>query len=97
MAYPTLKIGKHQPRYPLVQGGMGVKISGPRLAGAVAQIRLAPLAALLHHPSAIGLSCPAFRWAEKSQNAVPVLPVVFDPVHDHAMSAPGIGVEFFHI
>ena len=37
MAYPTLKIGKHQPRYPLVQGGMGVKISGPRLAGAVAR------------------------------------------------------------
>lgn len=37
MAYPTLKIGKHQPRYPLIQGGMGVKISGPRLAGAVAR------------------------------------------------------------
>jgi nitronate monooxygenase len=33
---PELKIGKHSPRYPLVQGGMGVMISGPRLAGAVA-------------------------------------------------------------
>jgi nitronate monooxygenase len=37
MDYPTLKIGRHQPRYPLIQGGMGVKISGPRLAGAVAR------------------------------------------------------------
>lgn len=37
MDYPTLKIGKHQPRFPLIQGGMGVKISGPRLAGAVAK------------------------------------------------------------
>lgn len=34
---PVLKIGKHQPRYPLVQGGMGVAISGPNLAGHVAR------------------------------------------------------------
>lgn len=33
---PVLKIGKHQPRFPLIQGGMGVGISGPRLAGNVA-------------------------------------------------------------
>jgi len=33
---PILRIGKHQPKYPIVQGGMGVMISGPRLAGAVA-------------------------------------------------------------
>jgi nitronate monooxygenase len=33
---PVLKIGKHQPKYPIVQGGMGVMISGPNLAGAVA-------------------------------------------------------------
>jgi nitronate monooxygenase len=33
---PILKIGKHAPRYPIIQGGMGVKISGSRLAGAVA-------------------------------------------------------------
>ncbi len=35
--YPTLKIGKHIPKYPLIQGGMGVKISGGRLAGSVAR------------------------------------------------------------
>ena len=33
---PVLKIGKHQPRYPLIQGGMGVAISGANLAGHVA-------------------------------------------------------------
>lgn len=33
---PVLRIGKYSPRYPLIQGGMGVRISGPSLAGAVA-------------------------------------------------------------
>ena len=33
---PTLKIGRYTPRYPLIQGGMGVLISGPKLSGAVA-------------------------------------------------------------
>ena len=36
-AMPVLRIGKYQPRYPLVQGGMGVEISGSRLAGNVAK------------------------------------------------------------
>ena len=36
MNMPVLKIGKHQPRYPLIQGGMGVAISGANLAGHVA-------------------------------------------------------------
>ena len=34
---PVLKIGKYQPKYPLIQGGMGVDISGPNLAGHVAK------------------------------------------------------------
>ncbi len=34
---PVLKLGKHQPRYPMIQGGMGVAISGPKLAGHVAK------------------------------------------------------------
>ena len=33
---PVLNIGKHTPKYPIVLGAMGVKISGARLAGAVA-------------------------------------------------------------
>ncbi|NLX74702.1 MAG: nitronate monooxygenase [Synergistaceae bacterium] len=32
----ALQIGKHKPKYPIVQGGMGVMVSGPKLAGAVA-------------------------------------------------------------
>ncbi len=34
---PLLKIGKYIPAYPLVQGGMGVRISASGLAGAVAK------------------------------------------------------------
>ena len=34
---PVLKIGKYQPKYPLIQGGMGVDISGSNLAGNVAK------------------------------------------------------------
>ncbi len=33
---PALKIGEHQPKYPIIQGGMGVMVSGPKLASAVA-------------------------------------------------------------
>lgn len=33
---PVLKIGKHESRVPIIQGGMGVMVSGPRLASAVA-------------------------------------------------------------
>jgi nitronate monooxygenase len=37
MTNPTLTLGKHTPVFPLIQGGMGVMISGPRLAGAAAK------------------------------------------------------------
>ncbi|MDR0654189.1 MAG: nitronate monooxygenase family protein [Synergistaceae bacterium] len=33
---PMLKIGGHTPKYPIIQGGMGVKVSSSGLAGAVA-------------------------------------------------------------
>jgi nitronate monooxygenase len=33
---PSLQIGKHIARYPIIQGGMGIRISGARLAAAVA-------------------------------------------------------------
>ena len=32
-----MKIGKHEVLYPLIQGGMGVRISGGNLAGHVAK------------------------------------------------------------
>ncbi|PIE55241.1 MAG: nitronate monooxygenase [Dethiosulfovibrio peptidovorans] len=37
MDRPVLHIGRYRPRLPLIQGGMGVLVSGPRLAGTVAQ------------------------------------------------------------
>jgi nitronate monooxygenase len=33
---PSLRIGQYTARYPIIQGGMGVRISGPNLAAAVA-------------------------------------------------------------
>ncbi|MCF7935921.1 MAG: nitronate monooxygenase family protein [Synergistales bacterium] len=33
----VLRLGAYRPRYPLIQGGMGVLVSGPKLAGAVAR------------------------------------------------------------
>lgn len=33
---PSLQIGQHIARYPIIQGGMGIRISGARLAAAVA-------------------------------------------------------------
>lgn len=33
---PSLQIGQHLARYPIIQGGMGIRISGARLAAAVA-------------------------------------------------------------
>ena len=33
---PQLSIGSHTPKYPIIQGGMGIMVSGPKLAGAVA-------------------------------------------------------------
>ncbi|MDD3378330.1 MAG: nitronate monooxygenase, partial [Candidatus Riflebacteria bacterium] len=34
---PRLKIGKLQPRFPLIQGGMAIRVSTGELAGAVAR------------------------------------------------------------
>ena len=36
MEFPTLKIGKFIPKYPIIQGGMAVRVSTAPLAGAVA-------------------------------------------------------------
>jgi len=34
---PRLRIGKLQPRFPIIQGGMAIRVSTGRLAGAVAR------------------------------------------------------------
>ena len=36
MSLPSLQIGQHTARYPIIQGGMGIRISGAHLAAAVA-------------------------------------------------------------
>ena len=33
---PALRMGQHTTPYPIIQGGMGIRISGARLAAAVA-------------------------------------------------------------
>ena len=66
---PVLKLGKHQPRYPLIQGGMGVAISGPRLAGHAARCGVVGTIA------SVGLACnhPLYNgrnYFEANQQAV---------------------------
>jgi len=46
----SLRIGKHVARYPVIQGGMGVRISAGRLAGNVAKCGGVGLVALRDLP-----------------------------------------------
>jgi NAD(P)H-dependent flavin oxidoreductase YrpB (nitropropane dioxygenase family) len=52
-----MRIGKHEVRYPLIQGGMAVRISGHRLAGNVARNGGIGLVAT----AGIGLNSPHFK------------------------------------
>ncbi len=52
-----MRIGKHEVRYPLIQGGMAVRISGHRLAGNVARCGGIGLVAT----AGIGLNTPRFK------------------------------------
>lgn len=52
-----MRIGKHEVRYPLIQGGMAVRISGHRLAGHVARCGGVGLVAT----AGIGLNSPRFK------------------------------------
>ncbi|MBD2461857.1 nitronate monooxygenase [Oscillatoria sp. FACHB-1407] len=61
-ALPTLKIGQHIARYPIIQGGMGVRISGARLAAAVANAGgIGVISA-----AALGLNSPYFDISERN-------------------------------
>lgn len=53
---PSLKIGRHTVRFPLIQGGMGVRISGGNLAGHVARCGGVGLIAT----AGIGLNSPHY-------------------------------------
>ncbi|WP_416668697.1 nitronate monooxygenase [Egbenema bharatensis] len=54
---PPLKIGQHTVPYPIVQGAMAVRVSGARLAGAVAQSGGVGVISSL----GLGLNSPYFR------------------------------------
>ncbi len=60
MNYPVLQLGKWAPRYPLIQGGMGVKISGAHLAGAVAK------AGGVGTIASVGLACDSPHYTGKN-------------------------------
>lgn len=57
---PSLQIGHHLARYPIIQGGMGIRISGARLAAAVANAGgIGVISAV-----ALGLNSPYFDIAQ---------------------------------
>ncbi|HIK54200.1 MAG TPA: nitronate monooxygenase [Synechococcales cyanobacterium M55_K2018_004] len=59
---PTLQIGQHIARYPIIQGGMGIRVSGARLAAAVANAGgIGVIAAV-----ALGLNSPYFDRTERN-------------------------------
>jgi nitronate monooxygenase len=55
-ALPSLKIGRHIARYPIIQGGMGIRISGAHLAAAVANAGGIGIVSAV----ALGLNSPYF-------------------------------------
>ncbi|MBZ8178576.1 NAD(P)H-dependent flavin oxidoreductase [Oscillatoria salina] len=58
----TLRIGKYTPKYPIIQGGMGIRISGANLASAVANAGgIGVISAV-----GLGLKSPYFDRQEKN-------------------------------
>ncbi len=62
---PPLKLGRHESRLPIIQGGMGIKVSGGRLAGAVAREGGTGIIAAV----ALGLSSPYYKKKSDYFNA----------------------------
>jgi nitronate monooxygenase len=63
MDLPALQIGQHRARYPIIQGGMGLRISGANLAAAVAN------AGGIGIISAVGLGFNSPYFNEREPNA----------------------------
>ncbi|MEG1641922.1 MAG: nitronate monooxygenase family protein [Synergistaceae bacterium] len=57
---PQLKIGKYIPKFPIIQGGMGIMSSGPNLAGAVAS------AGGIGTIASVGLACYSSEYTGKN-------------------------------
>jgi nitronate monooxygenase len=61
---PTLQIGRHTARYPIVQGGMGIRISGANLAAAVANAGGIGIVSAV----GLGLNSPYYDRQQKKGN-----------------------------
>ncbi len=57
---PSLQIGQHLARYPIIQGGMGIRISGAKLAAAVANAGGIGIISAV----ALGLNSPYFNISQ---------------------------------
>lgn len=86
---PPLKIGRHVARLPIIQGGMGIKVSGARLAGAVAREGAVGVIAAV----ALGLSSPYYKKKSDYFNANKL--ALADEIAMARKTAPGgiIGVN----
>ena len=75
--FKPLKIGKYEVKYPLIQGGMGVRISAGSLAGLQRQHSLSypwRSETPASHDSSLWISSQIFRFVEHgSQNLPPWL------------------------
>lgn len=59
---PPLRIGQHIARYPIIQGGMGIRISGAKLAAAVANAGGIGIISAV----GLGLNSPYFDPSQKA-------------------------------
>jgi len=58
---------------------------------------LSSLVALFQHLLPVCFPRTAFCGTEIRKHAIPVLPIIFLPVHYHAVSAPWIRIQFFKV
>lgn len=83
MKWPELRLGKHRPRYPLIQGGMGVLISGPRLAAAVA--REGGVGTI----ASVGVACRSSSYFQGRNYFQANQLALRDAIHEARAAAPG--------
>lgn len=83
---PVLRIGKYQARYPLIQGGMGVGISGANLAGHVA--RCGAIGTI----ASVGLCHDSPHFSPAKHNYFEANSIVIKEVLSKARSIAGEGI-----
>jgi nitronate monooxygenase len=81
---PALRIGKHIVRHPIIQGAMAVRVSGAKLAGAVAKAGGVGLISSL----GIGLSSPHFDRRKRGSFFTANRLALIDELHKARMISP---------